>query len=683
MKFKNVILGLSFFFGYFHLFSQDSEIYIVRKNDTLYRIATNAGITVGELKRYNRLESDDIRENMALILPPGSLNKAQMPFPGSIPNISKKSEKPLEGTPIYEYIVKDGESLITIARDHGITVNNLKKINNIYDDIIFPGEKLRLVRNPFPGEQYLVRPGDTPGAIAVLYNLEISELNRLNPGKLANLKIGDYILVSSSKSDSPKSTVSAASVKTDFKQRTSPVSMNEENNSQFYIVVKGDTAWSLSGKFGLSLDHFYELNPQTKVRLNIGDKIVVPRNNETASQEGTAEGVTERQPFRPDITDISDIPGIEEIRFVLHTVVEGETLWRIREKYGVSIQDILLWNPDSGNILSSGDILKIPQKNSSSNLPVSFVPQEEDTTSSDAKEKEEVLDYREMYYTEELPRLVKQPNMRYSEDYLKDPVQSYRKAQKLLKNFDAEIARLPRRGSQLAGYHIVIDPGHGGRDPGFVKQTRDGLGNPLYLIEDEYAYDMSLRLYRELKLYGASVKLTIISPNHTIVNTHDPSITLVNQMNEVYNSSRLNISNDNTSWPFGNASGLGKRITVAEEFFASVPKEKRLFVSIHNDISENDKKTKLVLFFEDGYGKKSATGEVFAKEMIKSLGKDAHVRGQDLYVLRNNPAYASVLIEVRNIAYSDNSWAIRLDDLRQKDSEMVANGILRYVASKN
>jgi hypothetical protein len=45
-------------------------------------------------------------------------------------------------------------------------------------------------------------------------------------------------------------------------------------------------------------------------------------------------------------------------------------------------------------------------------------------------------------------------------------------------------------------------------------------------------------------------------------------------------------------------------------------------------------------------------------------------------VLRSNPARYKLLVELRNLAYEDHIWAIRYDQLRQRDAEKVVKALL-------
>ena len=248
------------------------------------------------------------------------------------------------------------------------------------------------------------------------------------------------------------------------------------------------------------------------------------------------------------------------------------------------------------------------------------------------------------------------------------------------KNISQTSVNMPKISNVLAGYTIVIDPGHGGDDPGFMVKSVNSRGEAVYLVEDEYNYDIALRVYRLLKLNGANVKLTIISPNHHIRSTKDPSITFVNEKNEVFNSYELNKRNQYTDFPDGNSSSLQKRKQVAEELFQGTPYNKRLFISIHNDISPGLPKQPYVVFdgsSDDELNKSKA----FADHILPALGQGSLSNHQSLAVLKNNPSNAAVLIEVRNVYYENNSWALRNEELREQDALKIVEGIIEYVKS--
>ena len=127
-----------------------------------------------------------------------------------------------------------------------------------------------------------------------------------------------------------------------------------------------------------------------------------------------------------------------------------------------------------------------------------------------------------------------------------------------------------RLSSQLEGWHIVLDPGHGGLDPGAVVSTRDGNGNRLYVVEDEYVFDIALRVYVLVRLHGGRATMTLLSPNHLIRQNDPPTQTFVNEKNEVYNLAAYNQTNKLSAWPRG--SNLSTRVRIARQAFANAPR---------------------------------------------------------------------------------------------------------------
>lgn len=72
---------------------------------------------------------------------------------------------------------------------------------------------------------------------------------------------------------------------------------------------------------------------------------------------------------------------------------------------------------------------------------------------------------------------------------------------------------LKKESNQLRNQVYYIISGHGGPDPGAMKKK----GNH-YLCEDEYAYDVSLRLAKKLLIHGAIVHMIIQDKNDGIRN---------------------------------------------------------------------------------------------------------------------------------------------------------------------
>lgn len=79
--------------------------------------------------------------------------------------------------------------------------------------------------------------------------------------------------------------------------------------------------------------------------------------------------------------------------------------------------------------------------------------------------------------------------------------------------FGKQYSRFERKDKSLEGKVYYIVSGHGGPDPGAIAHNVSGSYN---LCEDEYAYDVSLRLMRELMSKGAIVHMIIEDKNDGI-----------------------------------------------------------------------------------------------------------------------------------------------------------------------
>lgn len=465
-----------------------------------------------------------------------------------------------------------------------------------------------------------------------------------------------------------------------------------EATIETYRVKRGDTLSEIAGRFDLKQKQLIQLNSLSGSTVRIGQELVIPsrasageiyfvQSGDTLSRISLLFDVSQDQlKLMNNLSNESIRVGQEltvaPLRPQLHIVEKGDSLWDIAAEYKISIDELSAWNDLSGSTIQPGQEIKlypwtIEGFETEEGNPAVLMASYRET--APAPPLEAYANYEEEKIT--------QPSRSYSENRLEDPALNYRQARALLENFDRSIERERRLSNDLAGYTIVIDPGHGGLDPGAIVASVNGNGETLYVVEDEYAYDISLRTYRLLKLHGADVTLTVISPNHQIRDSENPSNTFVNMKNEVYNMSSMNRRSDDSSWPVGGARGLRKRIEVAEEAFKGADKSKTLFLSIHADNSPDLGQGTIVLYSAENEHNLEESEEL-AQKLIPYLGASSSVRRQNLAVLRDNPAYAEVLIEIRNLHYPGNSWAIRYDKLRQQDAEFITAGLINYAESR-
>lgn len=90
------------------------------------------------------------------------------------------------------YTVKAGDTLYSIAKKTGTTVELLKQINNLSNNAIYPGQQLKIKEQT---DNYTVKPGDTIYSISKKFNLSVTKLKEINklagdtifPGQILNV----------------------------------------------------------------------------------------------------------------------------------------------------------------------------------------------------------------------------------------------------------------------------------------------------------------------------------------------------------------------------------------------------------------------------------------------------------------------------------------------------------------
>ena len=200
------------------------------------------------------------------------------------------------------YTVKSGDSLWSISRKFGITVDELKNANNLSSNLLSIGQNLIIPGKDLDGigEEYVVKKGDTLYSIAKKYNTSVDNLKSINSITTDSLAIGQIIKLPS----------------------TSNVA------SDTYIVKKGDSLYSIARTYNTSVDKLKEINNLTSNALAIGQVLKLPSS------------------------DMSEN--------VVYTVKKGDNLYSIAREYGTTIDAIKKLNNITSNTLSIGQKLLLP-----------------------------------------------------------------------------------------------------------------------------------------------------------------------------------------------------------------------------------------------------------------------------------------------------------------------------------
>ena len=172
--------------------------------------------------------------------------------------------------------IKKGETISSIARENGITIQDIYKLNPNSKKVLKLNSKLtlpiskKLFKNETDSIQkenllvlvHQVTPKQTLYSISKKYKISIKNIKKWNPIlENSSLEIGQIINISEPKNNK--------SIAID--------SNNEVNFPMFHEVLVKETLYSLSKKYNLSIDELQSLNPETKNGLPVGFKLLVSK----------------------------------------------------------------------------------------------------------------------------------------------------------------------------------------------------------------------------------------------------------------------------------------------------------------------------------------------------------------------------------------------------------------------
>ena len=203
------------------------------------------------------------------------------------------------------YVVKKGDSLWSIARANGLTVDELKALNNLSSNVLHVGDTLLISSADSTGDDgndnyYVVKSGDTLWSIARKYNLSVNELKALNNLGSNVLSVGQRLIVG-------------------------------KESSNDYVVSAGDTLWAIARKFNVSVDDIKALNNLSSNNLSIGMILKIPLYSNKQNEETN-----------------------------VYVVKSGDSLWSIARMFNSTVDEIKSLNSLKSNVLRIGQRLVVP-----------------------------------------------------------------------------------------------------------------------------------------------------------------------------------------------------------------------------------------------------------------------------------------------------------------------------------
>lgn len=238
----------------------DTKYHTVRRGETLGLIAERYGVTVSRLKDWNDLRSNKIFVGQRL----------------KVVSMVDKGEIEVEGDADVQenattHKVRRGESLFSIAKDYGVTIDNLKEWNNLSSSSIDAGQTLIVNASAAKASKkssgssekkaattkHNVRRGETLGAIASRYGVTVNNLKDWNNLSSSRIDVGQTLIVKGS-----KSTSSLRSSKSSYTTHT---------------VRNGETLGGIAERYGTTASAIRKANGIKGSMIRKGQKLKIPK----------------------------------------------------------------------------------------------------------------------------------------------------------------------------------------------------------------------------------------------------------------------------------------------------------------------------------------------------------------------------------------------------------------------
>ncbi len=354
--------------------------YLLKEPVSLAAIAKCAGTSLDNIKKLNpelitNFTPPDIPE-YEIRIPFGSKNE----FIANYLNLT-----PEEKRPFMEYKVGRKETVNSIAQKFNISVNDILVANNLTSSVkalkrgsvlkipVLPqmnlgnNESLSSNKNPqsdtnsktvSANESYythILTKDETLKSVCHKYNVSEYVLKTLNPNiDFRALKEGEPIKI-------PKELVKSEVSK-------SKTSVDSVSKMVVRHIVKSDeTLFKIATDYNVNIDSLLSWNNMKNYKIFDGQslKILVPAEFKLKPQEEISPSF--------EYSSDDEIPAqvkaqhkVKQIK-IKHKIRKGETLASIAEKYGVSLNDLISWNPKlkrRKNKILSGDIVYVYAKKS-------------------------------------------------------------------------------------------------------------------------------------------------------------------------------------------------------------------------------------------------------------------------------------------------------------------------------
>ena len=284
-----------------------TKFHKVKRGDNLSDIADKYNVAMSDLKKWNHLKNNKVQQGKSLkiiteerIAVIQKVKKSKTILETKVESKSNSTEekavavldKPVSKKEIVkkekvskpelteektvvtnEHIVKQGETLTSIAKENRLYVADLKKWNNLKDGNIKLGDKLKLSNTSVVADEevkpstettfYTINKGDNISLIAKNNNVTVDDLKEWNNLDNNVVKVGEKLKIQKTIE------VIAEVSKKDTKKK------DKYQEQKLYVVQKGDSLFSISQKHHTTVADIKKLNDIKDENLQPGMKLKI------------------------------------------------------------------------------------------------------------------------------------------------------------------------------------------------------------------------------------------------------------------------------------------------------------------------------------------------------------------------------------------------------------------------
>ena len=367
-----------------------AKFHTVKSGETLSEIAEKYGISVAELKRKNHIDGSKLSlkqklkvkdaESFTVAEPIQTANTiSENASSDNNPAVLETSNEPVT------YTVKKGETLFSISKSKHISIDDLKKINDIKDGKLRPGQELKLslnsatsanntlakTDNPVKTINHKVVSGESLFSIAKMYNVSVDEIRKSNAISANGIHAGQVLKFTSSELNETKTNVAANTAKEEPKiaakaeptvkqEMVAKAPVKAESRPEMktaarsdarveakyeaasrpltsskvivHKVHSGENLMTIARDFKVSLDELKKINKLDGTKVSVGQDILIYFNPEAVVVNPVI--ITTPTPSTPAVSKV------QESKPVVAAVKEKELAPKVEQKQKITLHKV-------------------------------------------------------------------------------------------------------------------------------------------------------------------------------------------------------------------------------------------------------------------------------------------------------------------------------------------------------